>query len=253
MMKFLVGVILVSLIFCSGCIQKIGEEEEGEKEEIVITTTLDSFQKARERMVGQDLRGRDITDERVLKIMEKVPRHEFVPPELRDKAYADHPLPIGYGQTISQPYVVALMTQSLNLTGQEKILEIGTGSGYQAAVLSELVKEVYTIEIIPELAQRANDTLFSFEYKNVKVAEGDGYFGWEKFAPYDAIMITAAVNHLPSPLIKQLREGGKLILPLGSIKYWQTLTLVTKKNSSLETEYITSVRFVPMTGEAMKK
>lgn len=229
------------------------EKKEKITEDIEDTEEEDPFKKARENMVEYDLKGRDITNEKVLKAMEKVPRHEFVPEGIKNQAYADNPLPIGYGQTISQPYVVALMTQSLNLRPKEKVLEIGTGSGYQAAILAELAKEVYTIEIIPELAQRANKTLFNLGYKNIKVKEADGYFGWEEFAPFDAIMITAAVDHIPPPLIQQLNEGGKLILPLGSTKYWQTLTLVVKKNNnSLETMYITTVRFVPMVGEAMK-
>lgn len=254
-MRFLVLIFAFVIILATGCLTK--ETKETKETETVTTATTaiieDSFVEERENMVENDLKRRDITDARVLEVMRTIPRHEFVPSELRNKAYADHPLPIGYGQTISQPYIVALMTQSLNLEGKEKVLEIGTGSGYQAAVLAELVDEVYTMEIIPELANRANETLTRLEYKNVRVKAADGYFGWSENAPYDAIMITAAVNHIPPRLIQQLKEdGGKLILPLGSIKYWQTLTLVTKHNNSLETRYITTVRFVPMTGAAMK-
>ncbi|OYT39799.1 MAG: protein-L-isoaspartate O-methyltransferase [Candidatus Altiarchaeales archaeon ex4484_43] len=156
-------------------------------------------------------------------------------------------------QTISQPYIVALMTQGLALEKKDRVLEIGTGSGYQAAVLAEMVDEVYTIEIVEELAERANKTLRDLGYENVEVKTGDGYFGWEERAPFDAIIVTCATNHIPPPLIEQLNDGGRLILPLGSTKYYQTLTLVEKRNGSLETRYITSVRFVPMTGEALKR
>ncbi len=206
---------------------------------------------AREEMVRKQLKSRDIDDEKVLEVMGRIPRHEFVPEYNRHMSYGDHPLPIGHGQTISQPYIVALMTQELKLEGDEKVLEIGTGSGYQAAVLSQLANETYSIEIIEDLADRARETLDRLNY-NVKVKAGDGYFGWEENAPYDAIIITCAANHIPPPLIEQLRDGGRLIIPLGSVRYHQTLTLVTKKNNTTETEYITGVRFVPMTGEAQK-
>jgi len=162
-------------------------------------------------------------------------------------------LPIGYGQTISQPYIVALMTQSLQLKENNKVLEIGTGSGYQAAVLAELVKDVYTIEIIKELADSAENRLNNLNYKNIRVKNADGYFGWEEEAPFDAIIITAAANHIPPPLLNQLKDKGKLIIPLGSTLSFQTLTLVTKKGDELETEFITGVRFVPLTGQALKK
>ncbi|MEK6691205.1 MAG: protein-L-isoaspartate(D-aspartate) O-methyltransferase [Nitrospirota bacterium] len=211
------------------------------------------FIKARDRMVKYDLSGRDIKDKKVLDVMSKIPRHLFVSKDIEKKAYSDYPLPIGEGQTISQPYVVALMTQSLGLKGNERVLEIGTGSGYQAAVLAEFVKEVYTIEIRDKLTKNAEKTLNSLGYKNVKVKTGDGYFGWKEYAPFDAIMITCAVNHIPSSLIDQLSEGGRLILPLGSTTYYQTLTLVKSIKGKLTVEHITDVRFVPMTGEAEKK
>lgn len=212
-----------------------------------------SFVRSRERMVKNDLAGRDIKDKKVLDVMSKIPRHLFVSKDIEKKAYSDYPLPIGEGQTISQPYVVALMTQSLGLKGNERVLEIGTGSGYQAAVLAEFVKEVYTIEIRDKLTKNAEKTLNSLGYKNVKVKTGDGYFGWKEYAPFDAIMITCAVNHIPSSLIDQLSEGGRLILPLGSTTYYQTLTLVKNIKGKLTVEHITDVRFVPMTGEAEKK
>jgi protein-L-isoaspartate(D-aspartate) O-methyltransferase len=212
-----------------------------------------NFTQAREQMVKEDLMGRDITNPRVLEVMGNIPRHLFVDENLQHVAYNDNPLPIGEGQTISQPYMVALMTQSLELKGNETVLEIGTGSGYQAAVLAELVEEVYTIEIKPALTKRAEERLDSMGYRNIKVKNADGYFGWEEHAPYDAIMVTAAVNHIPPSLLDQLKDGGKLILPLGSTAYYQTLTLVEKQGSELVVTHITSVMFVPLTGEAEKK
>lgn len=212
-----------------------------------------SFIRARERMVQHDLARRDITDRKVLEVMGRIPRHFFVAKDIEKKAYEDHPLPIGEGQTISQPYVVALMTQSLGLKGDERVLEIGTGSGYQAAVLAEIVKEVYTIEIRERLTKNAEKTLDSLGYKNIKVKTGDGYFGWKEYAPFDAIMVTCAANHIPSPLIDQLKEGGRLIIPLGSTAYYQTLTLIKKVKGKLTVEHITDVRFVPMIGETEKR
>jgi len=185
--------------------------------------------------------------------MGRVPRHVFVDASYRDKAYGDHPLPIGEGQTISQPYVVALMTEALGLKPADRVLEIGTGSGYQAAVLAEIVKEVYTIEIRKPLADRAAKTLADLGYRNVKVRFGDGYFGWAEQAPYDAIIITAAANHIPPPLIDQLKERGRLIVPLGSTVYFQTLTLATKRKGELDVEQICPVAFVPMTGKMLER
>jgi len=199
-------------------------------------------------MVDVDLRGRDIVDLRVLNAMLKVPRHEFVTEEYRNQAYADYPLPIGNNQTISQPYIVALMTQSARLQPEDRVLEIGTGSGYQAAVLAELVKEVYTIEIVEDLANNSRSELERLGYDNVKVKHGDGYQGWEEFAPFDAILLTAAAPKIPQPLIDQLKEGGRIILPLGG-KLLQKLIRITKIKDELKREKITGVRFVPMTGE----
>jgi len=214
--------------------------------------STDLFSQKRMQMVEIQLRGRDITDEKILDVMGSVPRHKFVDESLWNEAYADHPLPIGEGQTISQPYVVALMTQALHLTGSEKVLEIGTGSGYQAAVLAEIVEEVYTVEIREKLAEMAENSLSNTGYTNVHVKCSDGYFGWEEHAPYDAIMITCAVNHIPPPLLSQLKDGGRLILPLGSTTYYQSLTLIQKTDEGLSSEYITSVLFVPMIGEALE-
>jgi len=212
-----------------------------------------SLVEARKRMVERDLKGRDIRDPKILEIMGKVPRHLFVEPSLKGKAYADHPLPIGEGQTISQPYIVALMTQILKIQPGERVLEIGTGSGYQAAVLAELTDQVYTIEIMEALTQQAAQRLGQLGYEKVKVKYGDGYFGWEEAAPFDAIIVTCAANHIPPPLIKQLKEGGRLIIPLGSTTYFQNLTLLTKKMGKTDVQHLLGVAFVPMTGEALKK
>lgn len=204
----------------------------------------------RRKMVEIQIEGRGITDPDTLDAMMNVPRHLFVPEELQNEAYADYPLPIGYGQTISQPYVVALMTEHLHLRSTDKALEVGTGSGYQAAVLASIVEQVYTIEIIPELAARAETVLRDCGYDSVTVKNTDGYFGWEEHHPYDAIIITAAVDHIPPPLIQQLADGGRLILPLGNPLYYQTLTVVEKQGNQLYTTHLTSVRFVPLTGYA---
>ena len=213
----------------------------------------DPYALKRQQMVQQDIGGRDVRDSQVLSAMDKVPRHLFVEPAYRDQAYEDHPLPIGEGQTISQPYVVALMTEALRLKRGDRVLEIGTGSGYQAAVLAEIVKEVYTIEIRKSLADRAGLVLKDLGYKQVKVKYGDGYFGWEEAAPFDAIIITAAANHIPPPLIRQLKEGGRLIVPLGSTVYYQTLILATKRKGQLDVEQLGPVAFVPMTGEMRRR
>ena len=211
------------------------------------------YEQRRKSMVEHDMKGRGIKDKKVLEVMEKIPRHLFVDGSLKDKAYEDYPLPIGEGQTISQPYVVALMTEALRLKSTDRVLEIGTGSGYQAAVLAEIVKEVYTLEIRKGLADKAGMRLRELGYKNVKVKYGDGYFGWEEYAPFDAIIITASANHIPPPLIKQLRENGRLIIPLGSTVYYQSLTLATKKKGELVLDQLTPVAFVPMIGEIQKK
>jgi len=218
-----------------------------------LSVAADEYTVKRQQMVERDIRGRGIQDPVVLGVMGRMPRHVFVDASYRDKAYGDHPLPIGEGQTISQPYVVALMTEALGLKPADRVLEIGTGSGYQAAVLAEIVKEVYTIEIRKPLADRAGKTLADLGYRNVKVRFGDGYFGWAEMAPYDAIIITAAANHIPPPLIEQLKERGRLIVPLGSTVYFQTLTLATKRKGELDVEQICPVAFVPMTGKMLER
>ena len=218
----------------------------------VLIYAQDTFTSARKRMIEQDIKGRGVKDAIVLEAMGAVPRHLFVDASYRDRAYDDHPLPIGEGQTISQPYVVALMTEAARLRPTDRVLEIGTGSGYQAAVLARIVKEVYTIEIRNPLVVKAEKTLADLGFRNVQVKFADGYFGWEEHAPFDAIIITAAANHIPPPLIKQLKEGGKLIVPLGSTVYYQTLTLATKRKGELEVEQLSPVAFVPMVGEMRK-
>ncbi len=218
-----------------------------------LSAAEDQYALKRKQMVDQDIRNRGIQNSVVLSVMGRVPRHLFVDAAYRHRAYDDHPLPIGEAQTISQPYVVALMTEALGLRPADRVLEIGTGSGYQAAVLAEIVKEVCTIEIRKGLAARAEKTLAELGYRNVKVKSGDGYFGWAEQAPFDAIIITAAANHIPPPLIEQLKEGGRLIVPLGSTVYFQTLTLATKRKGELDVEQICPVSFVPMTGEVQKQ
>ena len=213
----------------------------------------DPFKNAREKMVKHDLKGRDINDKKVLTAMGKVKRHLFVEKSLWNVAYNDYPLSIDEGQTISQPYIVALMTQCLNLKPTDKVLEIGTGSGYQAAVLAELVDQVYSIEMREKLAKEASLRLQELGYQNVKVKQGDGYFGWPSYAPFDAIIVTCAANHIAPPLTEQLKEGGRLIIPLGNTLFHQTLTLITKVKGELKVKQISGVRFVPMIGETEKK
>lgn len=219
-----------------------------------VSLGADEYDIARKNMVEDQLKRRGISDKKVLSVMETVPRHLFVPKYSIGRAYTDYALPIGYGQTISQPYVVGLMTEMLGLGPDYKVLEIGTGSGYQAAILSLIVKEVYTIEIKTILAGEAKKRLGDLGYKNVTVKNGDGYFGWEDKAPFDAIIITCAVNHIPPPLLSQLKEGGKLVLPLGNPAYFQNLTLITKIGEDFIIDYkMTGFAFVPMTGEAVKR
>ncbi len=189
---------------------------------------------------------REVSDPRVLAAMEAVPRHRFVPAQYAEDAYGDHPLPIGYGQTISQPYIVALMTQLLELKGHEKVLEIGAGSGYQAAILSLLAREVYTVERIPQLAEKARERLSELGYRNVHIRVGDGYEGWPEHAPYDAIIVTCAADEIPPPLVEQLADGGRMVIPLGESGWSQRLVLVRKRGAELEQREIAGVVFVPL-------
>src|SRR4030095_10518073 len=193
----------------------------------------DPYKNNREKMVKQQIEDRDIKDEAVLKAMRSVKRHLFVPQGNISEAYEDRPVPIGYGQTISQPYIVAYMTEVLQPKPRFKVLEIGTGSGYQAAVLAEIVKEMYTVEIIPELGNAANERLKKFGYKNIFVKVADGYDGWKEHAPYDAIVVTAAAEYIPPPLVEQLKENGKMVIPVGSPFMTQMLMLVEKRGSKI--------------------
>jgi protein-L-isoaspartate(D-aspartate) O-methyltransferase len=224
-------------IAASGCGQK--------------ATPSSDFAAERQRMIQQQLVARGIQEERVLVAMAKVPREEFVPPNSRAASYEDGPLQIGYGQTISQPYIVAFMTEQLHPKPSDRVLEIGTGSGYQAAILAELVAEVYTIEIAEPLARSAGATLVRLGYKNVRMKVGDGYKGWPENAPFDAIIVTCAPDRVPRPLTDQLKEGGRMIIPVGD-RFAQELYLLEKKNGQLKESAVLPVRFVPMTGGALK-
>lgn len=209
------------------------------------------FKTLREKMVETQIKARGVKDPRVLSALLKVERHLFVPKEFHSSAYSDQPLPIGEGQTISQPYIVALMTELLELKGDEKVLEIGTGSGYQAAILAELAKEVYSIEIVESLATSAKKLLQELGYQNIQVKVGDGYLGWPEVAPFDAIIVTCAPDHIPKPLIEQLKEGGRMVVPVGT--YSQELKKIVKRSGKIETTDILPVLFVPMTGEGVKQ
>ncbi len=209
----------------------------------------DDYEGKRKRMVDQQIKRRGVHDTSTIRSMLTVPRHFFVPLGSRRSAYDDRPLSIGYGQTISQPYIVAYMTESINPSACKKVLEIGTGSGYQAAVLAEIVDEVYTIEIIKELGERAKRTLKELNYDNVFVKIGDGYYGWKEHAPFDAIIVTAAPEDIPPPLIEQLKDGGRMIIPVGPVHSIQHLILVEKDNGEITSRSKLPVRFVPFTGE----
>ena len=204
----------------------------------------------RRRMVDEQLRSRDIRNERVLNAILRVPRHLFVPDTQRADAYRDFPLPIGYGQTISQPYIVAFMTQALDVGPDHRVLEIGTGSGYQAAVLGTLAKEVYTIEIIPALAERARQTLSGLGYRNIDVRTGNGYLGWPEHAPYDRVMVTAAPDEVPIALVEQLKVGGLMVIPVGTLI--QELRVLRRTATGMQTLGTLPVRFVPMTGKPIR-
>jgi protein-L-isoaspartate(D-aspartate) O-methyltransferase len=199
-------------------------------------------------MVDTQIRARGVTDEAVLAAMEKVPRHEFVLERYLEEAYADHPLPIGYGQTISQPFIVAWMTELLEIKPGDKVLEIGTGSGYQAAVLAEITDQVYTVEIIGDLAKSAEERLKRLGYTKVKVRHADGYYGWEEYAPYDAIIVTCAPDHIPQPLIQQLKDGGRLVIPVGPPGGYQSLWQLRKQGDQIISKNLGGVLFVPLTG-----
>jgi protein-L-isoaspartate(D-aspartate) O-methyltransferase len=238
----IISSLLFSFLACNQA--DINQMQPGEPEVSSNYVTL------RQAMVREQIVSRGVSDAAVLQAMQEVPRHLFLPEHLWQAAYTDRPLPIGEGQTISQPYIVAFMTQALQLDPNMKVLEVGTGSGYQAAVLAELVKEVYTIEIICSLAEIAEQNLQKLGYKNVRVRCGDGYKGWPEAAPFDAIIVTAAPEHIPRPLTEQLAMGGRMVLPLGRL--FQELVLVTKTEAGIKRKNLLPVRFVPMTGEAQE-
>lgn len=207
------------------------------------------FEMMRNAMVEEQLIPRGISDKKVLEVFRRLPRHEFVGKDFLQSAYNDYPLPIGENQTISQPYMVALMTESLHLTGSEKIMEVGTGSAYQAAILAELVKEVYSVERFQSLANTAYSILERLGYKNVKIRAGDGTLGWEEFAPYDGIIVTAGAPGIPESFIRQLKDGGRLVIPIGSSGFGQILTLVEKIGNTIRTSEICGCMFVPLIGK----
>ncbi len=208
----------------------------------------DEFAKLRATMVKAQIERRGVKDEKVLNAMRKVERHKFVPEQYIENSYEDRPLPIGEGQTISQPYIVALMTEVLGLDSTKKVLEVGTGSGYQAAVLAEICDSVYTIEIVEALGKRSKKLLSELGYKNLKVKVGDGYKGWEEYSPFDGVIVTCAPSHVPQSLIDQMTEGGKMVIPV-DVAYGQDLILLIKKDGKVERKSIIPVRFVPMTKE----
>jgi protein-L-isoaspartate(D-aspartate) O-methyltransferase len=205
----------------------------------------DKFSLLREDMVRNQIMARGISDKKTISALRKVPRHMFVPENMKDEAYNDSPLPIGYGQTISQPYIVALMTEVTKPSEGKKVLEIGTGSGYQAAIMAEITDSVFTIEIVRELAKESSELLKTLGYKNIISKYGDGYAGWPEHAPFDIIIVTAAPDEIPKPLLDQLAEDGRMVIPVGSNSLFQNLLLVVKRNGKLIERKITSVRFVP--------
>lgn len=240
---------LVIMTSCNGGSEKPPSNDQTDATHPLQETDADANSGARERMVASQLAARDIRNRRVLDTMRRVPRHQFVPADLQQIAYSDSPLPIGSGQTISQPYIVALMTQLVDPKPNHRALDVGTGSGYQAAVLAELVKDVFSIEIVDSLAVDAHKRLQSLGHNNVTIRSGDGYAGWKTEAPFDVIIVAAAPDHVPPALVEQLARGGKMVIPIGDRS--QSLILIEKKmDGSISRRNVAPVRFVPMTGEA---
>ncbi len=240
MRKSLIFILIVFLVFF---LSIFAQEQEEDREAI--------FTQKRQSMVVNQLQSRDIIDSKVLRAMLTVPRHQFVDERIKESAYNDYPLAIGEGQTISQPYIVALMTQLLELKGGERVLEIGTGSGYQAAVLAEIVEEVYTVEIYESLSKKSEKLMKDLGYRNIHFNIGDGYYGWEEYAPYDAIIVTCAPDYVPQHLLQQIRDdGGRIVIPVGGIWMAQTLMKIEKIEGKIKSKGIIGVRFVPMIGHS---
>jgi protein-L-isoaspartate(D-aspartate) O-methyltransferase len=248
---FFSRMVLMGWVVSAGCSSAATKDQEGQVIRFGNARDTGDREEERREMVENQIRQRGVKDPRVLAAMRKVPRHLFVPPEYRDEAYRDYPLSIGQGQTISQPYIVALMTELLDVKQPDRILEVGTGSGYQAAVLAELASQVYTIEIVEPLAGLAGKKLRELGCTNVQVKAGDGYFGWAEYAPFDGIIVTAAPEKVPRPLLDQLKEGGRLVIPEGRV--FQELVVYEKHQGRIERRKVIPVRFVPMTGEAEKE
>jgi protein-L-isoaspartate(D-aspartate) O-methyltransferase len=241
---------LFCLLLSPGCVGYKAPDSDSEqkpKSDLAPAPSEDQFTKQRLRMVERQIRARGIRDQAVLEALKKTPRHRFVPETYRHLSYEDHPLPIGQNQTISQPFIVAYMTEAAEISPQDKVLEIGTGSGYQAAILGEIAKEVYSIEIIPELAERARQTLGELGYKNIQVRAGNGYLGWPEHAPFDAIIVTAAPDEIPKALVEQLAVNGKMVIPVGVGD--QEMVIITKTKDGVVEKRTMPVRFVPMTGK----
>jgi len=241
----ILSVVVLALVTLSACADQT--RERASDSATLERESPQSFGSQRVEMVRRQIEARGIDDPRVLAALEAVPRHLFVPENVRSQAYRDSPLPIGYDQTISQPYIVAIMTSLLELDASDRVLEVGTGSGYQAAVLAEIVDSVYTIEIVEPLARRAERTLLALGYDCVKVRIGDGYGGWAAAAPFDGIIVTCAPRDIPAPLIEQLAEGGRMVIPYGEGGF-QDLVLVEKVDGDIRREFVLPVRFVPLTG-----
>jgi protein-L-isoaspartate(D-aspartate) O-methyltransferase len=249
MIRIVLLLALIIVVVC-GCAQSQPTPVATEAPTESTPTPNKAFVQARERLVQGGVISYGIKDAAVIKAMRTVPRHEFVPDEFLSDAYANHPLPIGYGQTISQPYIVALMTEAVEVSEGDVVLEVGTGSGYQAAVLAQISDHVYTMEIIGALAERAAEDLADLGYDNVTVTHADGYFGWEEHAPFDAIVVTAAPDHIPQPLVQQLKVGGSMVIPVGPIGGVQTLWRIQRiDEEEVRTENLGAVRFVPLTRE----
>jgi protein-L-isoaspartate(D-aspartate) O-methyltransferase len=245
--RVLSSTLLLAALCLGGCLDEPAVAVEGQ------AAQDDHHGAARREMVAQQIRARGVENPKVLAAMGRVPRHEFVPSVLHGLAYADRPLPIGHGQTISQPFIVAFMTEALRPAPTDRVLEIGTGSGYQAAVLAELVAQVYTIEIVPPLGEQARADLARLKYGNVHVRVGDGYEGWPEHAPFDAIIVTCSPEQVPQPLVDQLRDGGRMVIPVGTQAGGQDLYLLEKRGGKVVRQAILPVRFVPMTGKAQER